>query len=66
MFFLLDLAAELDLEEIYTVYRQMDPRGEKANEPRIMVVLLLYASRVGMRSSGKIEKACWEAAAESP
>lgn len=28
VFFLLDLAAELDLEEIDAVYRQKDPRGE--------------------------------------
>ena len=43
VFFLLDLAAELDLEEIHAVYRLKDPRGEKAYEPRMMVVLLLYA-----------------------
>jgi transposase len=63
VFFLLDLAAELDLEEIYAVYRQKDPRGEKAYDPRMMVVLLLYAYCVGMPSSRKIEKACWEDAA---
>jgi len=38
-----DLAAELDLVMIYTYYRQMDPRGENAPNPRIMMVLLLYA-----------------------
>ncbi len=43
MFFFLDLASELDLEEIHAVYRQKDPRGEKAYDPRMMVVLLLYA-----------------------
>ena len=63
VFFLLDLAAELDLEEIYAVYRQKDPRGEKPYDPRMMVVLLLYAYCVGMPSSRKIEKACWEDAA---
>ena len=63
VFFLLDLAAELDLEEIHAVYRQKDPRGEKAYEPRMMVVLLLYAYCVGLPSSRKIEKACWEDAA---
>jgi transposase len=63
VFFLLDLAAELDLEEIYAVYRQKDPRGEKAYDPRMMVVLLLYAYCIGMPSSRKIEKACWEDAA---
>ena len=63
VFFLLDLASELDLEEIYAVYRQKDPRGEKAYDPRMMVVLLLYAYCVGLPSSRKIEKACWEDAA---
>jgi transposase len=63
VFFLLDLAGELDLEEIHAVYRQKDPRGEKAYEPRMMVVLLLYAYCVGLPSSRKIEKACWEDAA---
>jgi transposase len=63
VFFLLDLAAELDLGEIHAYYRQKDPRGEKAYDPRMMVVLLLYAYCVGLRSSRKIEKACWEDAA---
>jgi len=63
VFFLLDLAAELDLDAIHAVYRQKDPRGEKAYEPRMMVVLLLYAYCVGLPSSRKIEKACWEDAA---
>ena len=63
VFFLLDLAAELDLDEIHAVYREKDPRGEKAYEPRMMVVLLLYAYCVGLPSSRKIEKACWEDAA---
>jgi transposase len=63
VFFLLDLAAELDLGEIHDYYRQKDPRGEKAYDPRMMVVLLLYAYCVGLPSSRKIEKACWEDAA---
>lgn len=63
VFFLLDLAAELDLDAIHAVYRQKDPRGEKAYEPRMLVVLLLYAYCVGLPSSRKIEKACWEDAA---
>ncbi|MFM2158936.1 MAG: hypothetical protein RLZZ124_1410 [Cyanobacteriota bacterium] len=63
VFFLLDLAAELDLDAIHAVYRQKDPRGEKAYDPRMMVVLLLYAYCVGLPSSRKIEKACWEDAA---
>ncbi|MBM5801906.1 MAG: transposase, partial [Cyanobacteria bacterium K_DeepCast_35m_m2_023] len=63
MFFLLDLAGELDLEAIYAVYQQKDPREEKAYDPRMMVVLLLYAYCVGLPSSRKNEKACWEDAA---
>jgi transposase len=63
VFFLLDLAAELDLGEIHAYYRQKDPRGEKAYDPRMMVVLLLYAYCIGLPSSRKIEKACWEDAA---
>jgi transposase len=63
VFFLLDLAVELDLGEIHAYYRQKDPRGEKAYDPRMMVVLLLYAYCVGLPSSRKIEKACWEDAA---
>jgi len=63
VFFLLDLAVELDLEAIHAHYRQKDPRGEKAYDPPMMVVLLLYAYCVGLPSSRKIEKACWEDAA---
>jgi len=60
MFVLVDLAAELDLEAIHAVYRLNDPRDEKAYEPRMLVVLVLYAHCVGLPSSRKIEKACWE------
>jgi transposase len=63
VFFLLDLASELDLKAIYAVYEARDPRGVKAYEPRMMVVLLLYAYCVGIPSSRRIERACWEDAA---
>jgi transposase len=63
VFFLLDLDAELDLGAIHAVYRHKDPRGEKAYDPRMMLVLFLYAYCVGLPSSRKIEKACWEDAA---
>ena len=63
VFFLLDLATELDLTAIYDVYAHRDPRGVKAYEPRMMVVLLLYAYCIGLPSSRRIEKACWEDAA---
>ena len=63
VFFLLDLASQLDLSVIYAVYEARDPRGVKAYEPRMMVVLLLYAYCVGIQSSRRIERACWEDAA---
>jgi transposase len=63
VFFLLDMAAELNLSAIYAVYEARDPRGVKAYEPRMMVVLLLYAYCVGIPSSRRIERACWEDAA---
>lgn len=63
VFFLLDLVDELDLAEIHAYYGQKDPPQEKAYDPRMMVVLLLYAYCVGLPSSRKIEMACWEDAA---
>ena len=60
VFFLLDLIDQLDLEAILRIYRQKDARGEKAYDPRMMVVLLLYGYCVGLPSSRKIEKACSE------
>ena len=63
VFFLLELAAELDLSTIYAVYAARDPRGVMAYEPRMMVMLLLHAYCVGIPSSRRIERACWEDAA---
>jgi transposase len=37
-----------------------DPRGEKGFDPRMMSLLLLYAYCVGIVSSRKIERACYE------
>ena len=37
-----------------------DPRGEKGFDPRMMTLLLLYAYGVGLVSSRKIERACYE------
>jgi transposase len=53
----------LDLSAIYAVYEARDARGVKAYEPRMMVVLLLYAYCVGIPSSRRIERACWVDAA---
>jgi transposase len=63
VFFLLELASELDLSTIYAVYAARDPRGVMAYEPRMMVMLLLHAYCVGIPSSRRIERACWEDAA---
>ncbi len=63
VFFLLDVVAEPDLNAIVAVYEQRDPRGVKAYEPRKTVVLLLEANCVGIPSSGRIERACWQDAA---
>ena len=67
VFVLLDLAAEVDPEGIPAVYGQKGPRGEKAYEPQMMVVLLLlYAHCVGLPSSRKIEKGCSSGLAFGP
>ncbi len=63
MFFPLDLSAELDLKVIHAVCRQRDPRGEEGLRPGMMVLLLPYAYGIGLSSSHKIVKACWEEAA---
>lgn len=48
---------------IHAIYRRKDPHGEKTFVRRTIVVQLLYAYCVGLPSSRKIEKACWEDAA---
>jgi transposase len=63
VFFLLDLVAELDLSAIVAIYESRDPRSVKAYDPRMMVVLLLYAYFVGIPGSRRIERAGWEDAA---
>ncbi|WP_216904685.1 transposase [Synechococcus sp. CCY 9618] len=60
MYFLLDLVDELDLSEILIPAQAKDPRGEKGFDPRMMTMLLLYAYCVGIVSSRKIERACYE------
>ena len=63
VFFLLELAEELDFSPILAPSRQKDARGEKGFDPRMLTVLLLYAYCVGIASSRKIERACYEDAA---
>jgi transposase len=60
VYFLLDLVAELDLSDILIRAQAKDPRGEKGFDPRVMMMLLLYAYCVGKVSSRKIERACYE------
>ena len=60
VYFLLDLVDELDLSEILLPAQAKDPRGEKGFDPRMMMLLLLYAYCVGIVSSRKIERACYE------
>ena len=60
VYFLLDLVDELDLSQILGPAEAKDPRGEKGFDPRMMTMLLLYAYCVGIISSRKIERACYE------
>ena len=60
VYFLLDLIDELDLSAILIPAQAKDPRGEKGFDPRMMMMLLLYAYCVGIVSSRKIERACYE------
>ena len=60
VYFLLDLVAELDLSQVLIPAQAKDPRGEKGFDPRMMTMLLLYAYCVGIVSSRKIERACYE------
>jgi transposase len=59
VYFLVD---ELDLSEILIPAQAKDPRGEKGFDPRMMMMLLLllYAYCVGIVSSRKIVRACYE------
>ena len=60
VFFLLDLPDELDFSAIMAPALAKDPRGEKGFDPRMMTLLLLYAYCIGIASSRKIERACFE------
>ncbi|MBE9172185.1 transposase [Cyanobium sp. LEGE 06143] len=60
VYFLLDLVDVLDLSQVLLPAQAKDPRGEKGFDPRMMTMLLLYAYCVGIVSSRKIERACYE------
>jgi transposase len=58
--FFAQVAAELDLSEIYGRYERKDGRGLAAYHPLMMTRLLLYGYVTGKRSSRQIEKATYE------
>jgi len=60
VYFLLDLVDELDLSAILGPAEAKDPRGHKGFDPRMLTMLLLFAYCVGIVSSRKIERACYE------
>jgi transposase len=57
---LLDQVDELDLSQVLIPAQAKDPRDEKGFDPRMMTMLLLYAYCVGIVSSRRIERACYE------
>jgi transposase len=57
--FVLDAVDTIGLSAFYAVYRE-DGWGRAADEPAMMVALLLYAYAVGERSSRAIERRCRE------
>jgi transposase len=57
--FVRDVVAELDLSEIFSRY-DGSKGGHPPYHPTMMTGLLIYGYCVGIRSSRRIEKACWE------
>lgn len=55
--FVIELADQLDLSEIYGYYRQ-DGHGRPAHDPAMMTALVLYNYAVGVTSSRAIERRC--------
>lgn len=60
VYFLLDVGEVLDLRAIEARYQSKDSRGTRPYDPRMMVLLLLYAYCVGRPSSRRIERATYE------
>ncbi len=60
VYFLLDLVDELDLSQILIPAQATEPRGEQGFDPRMLSLLVLYPYCVGIISSPKIERACYE------
>src|SRR3954465_4831776 len=57
--FVLDAVAGMDLAAFFAAYRQ-DGGGRAADDPAMMVALLIYAYAIGERSSRRIERRCHE------
>jgi transposase len=55
--FVIETVQQLDLEAVYSYYRQ-DGRGRPAHDPAMMIALLLYSYAVGVSSSRAIERHC--------
>jgi transposase len=58
--FIGDAVDELDLSEFFADYQHETDRGQPAYHPAMMLKVLLYAYCVGVMSSRKIDKACWD------
>ena len=57
VWFVIDAVKQIDLRPFYRKYRQ-DGKGNTAYEPAMMVMLLIYAYCLGVRSIRKIERLC--------
>jgi transposase len=57
VYFVMDVAGQLDLAAITTVYERSD-RGFPPFHPRMMACLLIYSYSVGVRSSRQIAQRC--------
>lgn len=57
--FILDVVEQLELTSIFDYYER-EQRGYPPHHPQMMVALLLYAYCVGVPSSRKVEKRCYE------
>lgn len=57
VWFIIDAVEQMELGKFYKKYR-VDGKGQTAYEPIMMVVLILYAYCLGIRSSRQIERLC--------
>src|SRR6516165_506263 len=56
---ILGAVEQMDLDRFYEGYR-LGGAGRAAYDPAMLVALLLYSYARGIRSSRRIERACWE------